>query len=122
MTENKLGEVILPYMSGVINAYLIISAILFIAYLLAPIFGGKLLSRALVLSGSWIGIALTLKVHISSVKRKIPLKPYVFLFLLFYIIVCMFLWFPYPYNIFFCIFVSIANIFGYKKQLKSWKS
>ena len=121
MKSNRSEKSTLYFISKITNAYLFLSVILFIIYLSAPFIGGKFFSRALVIYGSWIGTALVVKYYLSKIQKKIPLKWYEFLFLLIYIIICIVLWFPYPYNILFSILVAFLNVFGYRAQLKSWE-
>ena len=122
MKNNSTEKNILSFISIITNAYLFLSVILFIVYLSAPFIGGKFFSKAFVIYGSWIGIALVVKYYLNKIQKKISLKWYEFLFLLVYIIICVFLWFPYPYNILFSILVTILNVFGYRAPIKSWRN
>ena len=103
-----------------LNFYLILSISFFLIHLLAPILGGKLLYSALVTYGSWIGMALVLKFLYKRLLDKFKIKPIELFFVTIYCICCMFLWFSYPVNIFFILFIIIGDIAGYKAQGK-WR-
>jgi hypothetical protein len=112
----------LRFVSIIINFYLFLSALIFVVYLIAPLLGGKLFFNALVVYGSWIGMALMLKYILKKAQEKIRLKWFEFLFLTTYGITCMLLWFTYPYNILFCLLIVVGNLIGYRAQMKSFNS
>ena len=118
MEKNGSKKSLLHFIYIVTNLYLFLSVALFSIYLIIPFFGGILSVRALVIYGSWVGIALAVKYLINKIQNDILLKWYEFLIFFLYGTVCMFLWFPLPFNILFSIFVAIGNIVGYKAQLK----
>ena len=55
---------------GFANIFLGIGAILFVIHILAPFFGGRILIKALVIYGSWVGFALCMKYIAQRIKRK----------------------------------------------------
>jgi hypothetical protein len=60
--------------SGLGNVFLILACLILIPYLVFPLFDGKFQPRALVLYGSWIGIALTMKYGARYTRAKIRMK------------------------------------------------
>ena len=56
--------------SGFANVFLGLGIILLVIHLLAPLFGGKLLIKALVIYGSWVGFALFMKYIAKESKEK----------------------------------------------------
>jgi len=112
----------LYFASIIINVFLFISVFKFIVFLVAPLLGGKLIYRALIINGSWIGMALILKYVLNKIKKRIQLKKVELLFIMICGIVCMSFLFKYPFNIFFCILFVVGNLVGYRAQLKSFNS
>jgi len=99
-----------------LRVYLYLSIILFILYLIAPLFGGKFHLEAIILYGSWIGFAI---IMISIVKKKqnaknIEIKEFLISFI--YYLFCMFIWFNFPVNIILCIFGGAGLLIEYRKQ------
>jgi hypothetical protein len=113
-------ENLLQALSTSINLYLAFAVLLFIIELIAHLLGGELYSYALIVYASRIGIALVLKYMIMKMRKKISLKIREIFVITFYGIICMFLWFSYPLNIFFSILIIVGNLIGYKAQFK-WK-
>jgi hypothetical protein len=118
MKKNRSEKNLLYFIAIVTNLYLYLSVIIFSIYLIIPFIGGIFSAKALVIYGSWIGIAFALKYLINKIQKDILLKWYEFLILFLYGTVCMFLWFPMPFNILFSIFIAIANIVGYRAQIR----
>jgi len=111
------------FASLVLNVSIGLSTFILVCYLMLPLlFGGKVCVRALLVYGSWIGAALTIKFILSRANRKIQLKGYEFLLTCLYSIICMFLWFSPRLSIPFSIGVIISNIYAYNKQLKDPES
>ena len=121
MEKNRFNKNILYFISIVTNLFLFLSIILFVIYCIIPVIGGIFSSRAVVIYGSWIGIAFAIKYIINKIEKNIQLKWYEFLILFLYGTVCMFLWFSLPFNIVFSIFLAVANVVGYRAQIKSLK-
>lgn len=117
--KNRSKKNLINFISIVTNLFLLLSIILFIIYSIIPVIGGIFSAKALVIYGSWIGFAFAVKYLINKIKKDILLKWYEYLILFLYSTVCMFLWFPFPLNIIFSIFIAIGNIVGYQAQLKS---
>ena len=119
--KNKKLEVNVIYIVSVLtNAYIFLSIILFIVYLIAPLIGGNLFLRALMVYGSWIGLGFAIKYNISKYKKKMPLNWYEILLMSAYGLTCMFLWFSYPFNIILSFFIVVGNIVGNRVQRNYW--
>jgi len=97
-----------------INIFLVVAVVIFIAYLFAPLLGGKMLFKALILYGSWIGLALLLRRFIKRIQKQIRINKCEYILLCLYNIICMFIWFSYPFNIFFGLLSILGIILGYK--------
>ena len=115
MTDKKR---LLHFFSWVISFYLFLFILIFLIYLVAPILGGKLHFNALIVYGSWIGLALILKNGLKDMQKEMRLKKYKFILLTLYYILCAFLWFSYPLNLLFSGLFVVSNIVGYKAQYK----
>lgn len=85
-------------------------------YLVAPLFGGKFLPKALVVYGSWIGAALIMKYMLGYVREKVRMKRYKWYVVCSYFVLCWFLWFPYYLGVVFSILIIIAFIVGFRAQ------
>jgi len=108
------------FMLALLNGNLVLSTFIFMVYLIAPLFGGKWLSRAMIVYGSWIGWALIGKFLWVRVYKKIWLKAYECVLVCSYGVICIFLWFPRPLSIVFSILFVLGGLFSYKAQLKFW--
>lgn len=102
--------------SMALNFFLLVAVIIFVVYLVAPLLGGKLLFNAVILYGSWIGMALFLKFLVKRVQIGLRIRQHQYVLLCLYNIVCMFLWFPYPISILLSIFSIVGIVFAYKAQ------
>jgi hypothetical protein len=114
ISPNK--EKIYNITSIALNFFLSVSVIIFVVYLVAPLLGGKLLFNALILYGSWIGMALFLKFLVKRVQKGLRIRNYQYVLLCLYNIVCMFLWFPYPIDVILSVFSIVGIVFSYKTQ------
>jgi O-antigen/teichoic acid export membrane protein len=113
--ENKLY-----FASLIVNVFLFISVIKFIIFLVAPLLGGILIYRALIINASWVGMALMLKYVSNKSKKRIQLKKVELLFIMICGIVCISFLFKYPFNIFFCTLLVVGCLVGYRAQLTSF--
>lgn len=104
--------------SMALNFYLSVAVIIFVVYLVAPLLGGKLLFNALIVCGSWIGMALFLKFLVKRAQKGLRIRTHEYILLCLYSIACMFLWFRYPLNFFFSVLNIIGIGFSYKAQQK----
>ncbi len=109
-------EKIFNIASMALNFFLSIAVVIFVVYLVAPLLGGKLLFNALVLYGSWIGMALFLKFLVKRAQKGLRIRQHQYVLLCLYNIVCMFLWFPYPIDVFLSILSIVGIVFAYKAQ------
>jgi hypothetical protein len=109
-------EDVCHFVSMAVNIYLAMAVIIFVPYLVAPLLGGKLFPRALIMYGSWIGMALCSKYFLSRLRKGLPIRLHEYVLLSLYSIGCMFLWFPYPISILFSILIIIGDVFSYKAQ------
>lgn len=118
MSKKKLWtyKEIYDFASVALNVYMTGAAIIFVVYLVAPLLGGKLLFNALILYGSWIGMGLFLKFLVKRVQKGLRIRPHQYVSLCLYNIVCMFLWFRYPINVFLSVLTIVGIAFAYKAQ------
>jgi hypothetical protein len=105
--------------SGLANVFLVLFSVLFLIYLVAPLLGGKLSPKALIIYGSLIGFALSLKYTLRYIKARVRMKRYKWYLLCSYFIMCAFLWFPYYLGIIFSAAAIISFLCSYKAQGKS---
>ena len=119
MKKKKSKKNLIYFIALVTKLYLFLSIILFSIYLIIPFIGGIFSAKALIIYGSWIGVALAIKYIINKIEKGILLKWYEFLGFFVYGTVCMFLWFPPPFNFFFSIFIAIGNFVGYRAHMRS---
>ena len=106
----------------ILNCYLVTTAVVFSVYLFAPLIQGKLFVTSLIFYGSCFGMGILLKFMLrKGIKREL-FKLNEFLMICLYCILCMLIWFPYPLNIFACVLISLALIFGYKAQIYYFKN
>jgi disulfide bond formation protein DsbB len=108
-------ENLFRFLSIISSLYFYLAVILFAVYLVAPLLGGRLYLNALVIYGSWIGMAFALKYFLKKRGEKISLKWHELLVFTIYSISCMFLWFSYPLNIFFSLLIIAGNFISYRK-------
>lgn len=91
------------------NFWLVLAVVFVVVYLLAPLFGGKLLIKAIIFYASWIGMALSLKFILKRRRHELRIKAHEYLLICLYYIVCMLIWFFYPLNV----IISILSIVGF---------
>ena len=101
------------FMSALLNCSLVLSTIFFMVALIAPLFGGKWLPKALIIYASWVGWALIGKFLWGRVYKKIRLKVYEFIFICFCGVICMFLWFPKPLSIVFSFLFVLGGFYRF---------
>jgi membrane protease YdiL (CAAX protease family) len=111
-----MKKIRLEHIATIIRLYLFLSILLFSIYLLAPLFGGKYHGNAIILYGSWIGLALTMIAFLKKKQQGKNISLIEFLFAFLYFSVCMFIWFSLPVNIIFCLLGGIGMLVGYKTQ------
>jgi len=106
----------LDYIATILRIYLYLSILLLVVYLFAPLFGGKYHPTALILYGSWVGLAFTMIALLKKKQQGKNIRLNEFLFYLLYFLLCMFIWFSFPVNIIFCLLGGVVMLIGYKKQ------
>ncbi len=82
------------FASGMGNILLGFACLILIPYLVAPLFGGKFLPRALLLYGSWIGTAFIIKYKSRFIRAKIRMKQRKEFFFTLLMILFIVVWFP----------------------------
>jgi hypothetical protein len=105
-------------MSGLANLFLGLAVLILSLYLLAPLFGGIFLFAPLIGYGSWIMFALCMKYEAKSIRDK-RIGGTKFILANILAVLCLLLWFPYPYNLVAGIVFSFLKVVGYKKLLKN---
>jgi len=106
------------FMPALLNGNLVLSASIFMVYLIAPLFGGKWLPKALIVSAIWVGWALIGKFLWRRVYKKMRLKVLECILICSYGIICMFLWLPSPYNIVFSVLLVFGGGASYRAQIR----
>lgn len=104
-------------LSLILNLFIVFSSLLFLIYLAAPLFDGRLSLNALKIYGSWIGLGIILKLFFHKMKKNGHVKRYEILLACFYLIFCMFLWFSYTLGALFSVFIILGVVVSYKKQI-----
>lgn len=102
------------------NLFLIFSAIMFFIYLIAPLFGGKLLARALIQYGSWIVLALGTRIVTQRGRKGLPIRAYEYALLGLSGIVYFALW-SYPFNIILSMLSIVGIAISWRAQNKRLK-
>jgi hypothetical protein len=117
MVHNKINKKKLYIINSIANYYLAISILLFLVYFVAPIFGGKLFVKSLVIYASWIGVAILMKVYAKKIYYKKDIKKVEWFFYGAYLSICMFLWFPVYIGLFLSFCVVATLMMSYKKTI-----
>ena len=104
-------------LSGVANVFLVLGGILLAIHFVAPLIGGKFLISALVLYGSWIAFALSMRYEAKRIKSNGKIKGNEYLYISILGTGCMLLWFPFPYSIIAGLLFSFSRYMLYKKQV-----
>ena len=81
------------------NIIIVIATIFLVFYAIAPLLGGKFLVDAIVKYGSWIGIALAIKIVLKRAEKGVRIGAYEFVLLFLIIFLNLVVWFPYPINL-----------------------
>lgn len=103
-----------------VNLFLIFSVIIFSIYLVAPLFGGKLLVNALIHYGSWIFLALGMRIVTQRGRKGLRIRAYEYALLCLSGIVYFALW-SYPFNIIFGILSIVGIAISWRAQNKRLK-
>ncbi len=101
------------------NSVLNQRALILIPYLLAPLFGGKFLPRAIALYGSWIVTAFILKYISSFAKSKIRMKKFKWYSISIWMVLSAFIWFPNYIGLLISVFILAGMLIGFNAQEKS---
>jgi len=65
--------------SFITTGALVLASILFVSYLVAPLFGGKFLVYAVIMYASWVGLFLVLKVFLQRSRKGLRIRAYEYL-------------------------------------------
>jgi hypothetical protein len=96
----------------------IVTSILFLIYLLIPLFGGKLSLKALAVYATWAGSALLIRKAAKKQQKGIKIQKKEFILLSIYGVVCGIVWFSFPYSILFGTMMTMGTVLSYRAQLK----
>ena len=100
------------------NLLLIFSVIMFSVYLVAPLLNGKLSVNALAHYGSWIALAIGIRIVSQRGRKRLKVRSYEYLILCVIAIVNFTIWFSYPINIVLSILSVVATVISYRAQNK----
>lgn len=103
------------------NLFLIFSVIMFSIYLVVPLLGGKLSVSALTHYGSWIFLALGMRIISQRVRRGLRIRAYEYLISCLVVIINFVLWFSYPINIILSILSVVGLAISYRAQNRRLK-
>ncbi|MFH1769081.1 MAG: hypothetical protein ABH833_00245 [Parcubacteria group bacterium] len=104
-------------LSGVANVFIALATLVLFVYILAPLFGGKFSFIALIYYGSWIGFSLCIKLEAKSIKdRKIGGNKFIIANI--FELICLIIWFSFPYNLVAVVLFSFLKYFGFKELKK----
>lgn len=103
-------------LSLALNVYIAVAAIILGVHLIAPLFGGKLITSALTLYGSWIGMGLIAKYFLKRIQKGLPIEKYEYSLICIYIVACVVLWFPYPIDIFLSVLCIASVVISFRAQ------
>jgi|WetSurSiteA1Bulk_404760.scaffolds.fasta_scaffold166074_2 hypothetical protein len=103
------------------NAFLIFSIIMFSIYFAAPILGGKPSISALIHCGSWILLALGMRIMSQRARRGLRIRAYEYLLGCLVAIINFVVWFSYPINIILSILSVVGMAISYRAQNKRLK-
>jgi hypothetical protein len=104
--------------SGMGNIFLVLACLILLLYLVLPLFGGNFQPRALILYGSWIGMALIMKYGSRYIRAGIRMKQYKWYLISVLMILFTLIWSPNYFGLFMSTFVVIAMLTSYKTQGK----
>ena len=103
------------------NVFLIFSIIIFSIYLIAPLLGGKLSTSALIHYGSWIFLALAMRILSQRSRRGQRIREYEYLIACLVAIINLVVWFSYPINIVLSILSVVGIAISYRAQNRRLK-
>ncbi|HDH11671.1 MAG TPA: hypothetical protein ENG83_05665 [Nitrospirae bacterium] len=103
------------------NLFLIFSVIIFSVCLLAPLLGGKLSVSALIHFGSWIVLAIGIRIVSQRGRKAQKIRVYEYALICLAAIVNFNLWFTYPINIILSILIVVGTAVSYKAHNKRMK-
>jgi len=103
------------------NLFLIFSVIIFSVYLVAPLLGGKLSISALIHYGSWIILAIVVRIVSQRGRKRLRIRLHEYAMVCLVAIVNSALWFAYPINIILSILSIVGTTISYRAQNKRIK-
>ena len=112
-STNEIHDII----CGSANVFIALGTLLLLVHFLSPLVGGKFHFNALVHYGSWIVFSLFLKLEAKSIRDR------QFGGIKFYIanifeLLCILMWFVYPYNLLGLLLFLFLKLFGLKALKK----
>lgn len=116
MTRSQRRSEIFGIAFALANLFLILSVVIFSVYLVAPFFGGTLSVNALAGYGSWIGLALGMRLIAQRQRQGLPARMGDYLIACLFAIANFALWFSYPANIVLSVLCIIGMIFSYRSR------
>jgi hypothetical protein len=81
------------------NLFLILSTVLFLVYLIAPLLGGILYINSLIHYGSWIVVALATRIVSQRGRKGFHIRAPEYILLCLVMIINFAIWFSYPINV-----------------------
>jgi len=100
------------------NFFLIFSVILVAAYLAIPLLGGKLSVSAMTHYGSWICLAVGMRILSQRGRKGLRIRIYEYLLGYLAAIVNFIVWFSFPINMILSILCLAGFVFDYRAQNK----
>ena len=100
------------------NLFLGFSVILCLAYLVAPLLGGKLSGSALAHYGTWIILALAMRAASQRGRKGLRFRAYEYTYLCLAGVVNVIVWFSYPVNIILAIMTVLGIVVSSRAHIK----
>ncbi|RJQ53423.1 MAG: hypothetical protein C4526_06565 [Nitrospiraceae bacterium] len=100
------------------NLFLVFSIVIFSIYLAAPLLGGKLSVDALIHYGSWIGLAIGMRLISKRGRKGLRIRAYEYSIACLVTIVNFALWFSYPMNVVLSVLCVVGMAISYRAQNK----
>lgn len=104
---------------GIANIWLVLSCLILLPYLLAPLLGGKFLPMALLKYGVWIVNALILKYAAKYFRDRIRMKKQKWFILSIWLILSIIVWHPNYIGLIISLFSVIFLIVGFRSQKRA---
>jgi hypothetical protein len=102
--------------TGLANILLVLSCLILLPYLLAPLFGGSFSLRSILAYGCWIGNALIIKYTMRYVRDKVRMKKQKWFLISLWLLLSILLWLPNYIGLIIYLFLVILLIGGFRGQ------